>query len=207
VLRFAQRQADGAFRRIGRNAGIQTAQAFERIRLQQASLGFTRRVRAENVDYSGTSDAICRCAGHPRLNSDSPAVIGLGHRRDERTAPAHRCRVATLLAMTVFAMVVAWWGWQAFGPAPVRILPAAPADPAATILASGLLVAPGAALQRQHSSRTRPRSVAIPACSVSWRSMMDAVMRCFACLPGRAWSHRDRRSRKVRRLPRYARTA
>jgi len=53
--------------------------------------------------------------------------------------------LATLLAMTVFAMVVAWWGWQAFGPAPVRILPAAPADPAATILASGLLVAPGAA--------------------------------------------------------------
>ncbi|MEO8752350.1 MAG: hypothetical protein ABI624_06715 [Casimicrobiaceae bacterium] len=52
---------------------------------------------------------------------------------------------ATLLAMAALAIVIAWWGWQAFGPAPVRILPAAPADPAAAILASGLLAAPGLA--------------------------------------------------------------
>ena len=52
--------------------------------------------------------------------------------------------LATLLAMALLAMAGAWWGWQAFGPAPVRILPAAAADPAALILASGLLAAPGA---------------------------------------------------------------
>jgi type II secretory pathway component PulC len=52
--------------------------------------------------------------------------------------------LATLLAMTLLAIVIAWWGWQAFGPAPLRIPPAAPADPAAAILASGLLAAPGA---------------------------------------------------------------
>lgn len=51
--------------------------------------------------------------------------------------------LATLLAMALLAMVIAWWGWQAFGPAPVRILPAAPSDPAATILASGLFATPG----------------------------------------------------------------
>ncbi len=53
--------------------------------------------------------------------------------------------LATLLAMALLAIVIAWWGWQAFGPAAVRILPAAPADPAAAILASGLLSAPGVA--------------------------------------------------------------
>ena len=47
--------------------------------------------------------------------------------------------VATLAAFALFAAVVAWWGWRAFGPAPVRIAPATPADPAAAILASGLL--------------------------------------------------------------------
>ena len=46
--------------------------------------------------------------------------------------------VATLAALALCAAVVAWWGWQAFGPAPSRIVPAAPADPAAAILASGL---------------------------------------------------------------------
>lgn len=47
--------------------------------------------------------------------------------------------VATLAALALCAAVVAWWGWRAFGPAPARIVPAAPADPAAAILASGLL--------------------------------------------------------------------
>jgi hypothetical protein len=51
--------------------------------------------------------------------------------------------LATLLGMALLAIVAAWWGWQAFGPAPVRIVPAAPADPVATILASGLWSAPG----------------------------------------------------------------
>ncbi len=41
-------------------------------------------------------------------------------------------------ALTLVAFVLAWWGWQAFGPRPVAIVPAAAADPAATIVASGL---------------------------------------------------------------------
>ena len=52
---------------------------------------------------------------------------------------------ATLAALAVFAIAAAWWGWRALGPSPVHIVPAAPADPAATILASGLLAAPAAA--------------------------------------------------------------
>jgi hypothetical protein len=52
--------------------------------------------------------------------------------------------VASLAAGAALAAVAAWWGWQAFGPAPVHIVPAAPADPAATILASGLLAGPNA---------------------------------------------------------------
>ncbi len=48
------------------------------------------------------------------------------------------------LALAALAAVVAWWGWRAFGPAPVHIAPAAPADPVATLLASGLLAGPGA---------------------------------------------------------------
>ncbi len=46
--------------------------------------------------------------------------------------------LATLAGMALVAVVVAWWGWRAFGPAPVHIPPAGPADPAAAILASGL---------------------------------------------------------------------
>jgi hypothetical protein len=52
--------------------------------------------------------------------------------------------LATLVAGALFAGAVAWWAWQAFGPAPVHIVPAAPADPAATLLASGLLAGPNA---------------------------------------------------------------
>ncbi|MEO8506413.1 MAG: hypothetical protein ABI593_02140 [Betaproteobacteria bacterium] len=53
--------------------------------------------------------------------------------------------VVTLFAMALLAVVVAWWAWQAFGPPPVRIVPATPADPAATILASGLMAGAGPA--------------------------------------------------------------
>lgn len=53
--------------------------------------------------------------------------------------------VLNVLALGALAAVVAWWGWRAFGPAPVSIVPAAPADPVATLLASGLLAGHGAA--------------------------------------------------------------
>jgi hypothetical protein len=51
---------------------------------------------------------------------------------------------AALAAAAVLAAVAAWWGWQALGPRPVHIVAAAPADPAAAIVASGLLSAPAA---------------------------------------------------------------
>ena len=53
--------------------------------------------------------------------------------------------VAVVAAMALLAAVVAWWGWRIVGPAPVHVVPAAPADPAAAILASGLLAGPGPA--------------------------------------------------------------
>src|SRR4051812_40300812 len=51
--------------------------------------------------------------------------------------------IATLAAVVLFAIVAAWWTWRAFGPRPVHIVPAAPSDPVATILASGLMATPG----------------------------------------------------------------
>lgn len=53
--------------------------------------------------------------------------------------------VATLLALALLAMVAAHWGWQIFGPRPVHIVTAAPADPVAAIVASGLWSTPGPA--------------------------------------------------------------
>lgn len=46
--------------------------------------------------------------------------------------------VATAAAVVLLAIVLAGWGWQWFGPRTTRVLPAAPKDPVATILASGV---------------------------------------------------------------------
>jgi len=46
--------------------------------------------------------------------------------------------IATVAASSLLAAVVAWWGWRLFGPAAVHIAPAAPADPAATLVAANL---------------------------------------------------------------------
>lgn len=46
--------------------------------------------------------------------------------------------LATLVAGAILAAVIAYWMWQAVGPKPVRIAPRAPADPVATLIASGL---------------------------------------------------------------------
>jgi type II secretory pathway component PulC len=51
---------------------------------------------------------------------------------------------AALAAGALLAVVVAYWGTRALAPAPVHIAPAAPADPVAAILASGLMRAPAA---------------------------------------------------------------
>jgi hypothetical protein len=46
--------------------------------------------------------------------------------------------LATFVAGCALALVVAHWGWQIFGPAPVQIAAAAPGDPAAAIIAANL---------------------------------------------------------------------
>lgn len=53
--------------------------------------------------------------------------------------------LAVLLAAALLAIVVAWWGWRAFGPATVAFVPAAPQEPALVLLASGLFAAPATA--------------------------------------------------------------
>jgi len=45
---------------------------------------------------------------------------------------------ATFAAACALALVIAYWGWQLFGPAVVHIPAPAPTDPAATIIASDL---------------------------------------------------------------------
>src|SRR4051812_17562075 len=50
---------------------------------------------------------------------------------------------AVVAAAALLAFVVAYWGTKALAPASVHIPPAAPGDPVATILASGLMRAPG----------------------------------------------------------------
>ena len=53
--------------------------------------------------------------------------------------------LAVLLAAALLAIVVAWWGWRAFGPATVAFVPAAVQEPALVLLASGLFATPAAA--------------------------------------------------------------
>jgi type II secretion system (T2SS) protein C len=51
---------------------------------------------------------------------------------------------AVVASAALLAFVVAYWGTRALSPAPVHVAPAAPADPVAAILASGLMRAPAA---------------------------------------------------------------
>ena len=46
--------------------------------------------------------------------------------------------LATLAAGAALALVIAYWGWQLLGPSAVHIAPAAPPNPAATIVAANL---------------------------------------------------------------------
>ena len=50
--------------------------------------------------------------------------------------------LAMILAAALLATVLAWWGWQWFGPATVAFVPAGPQDPALALRASGLFAAP-----------------------------------------------------------------
>lgn len=53
--------------------------------------------------------------------------------------------LALLGAAALLAVVLAWWGWRWFGPAPADFNPAAPANPELTLRASGLFAAPAGA--------------------------------------------------------------
>lgn len=53
--------------------------------------------------------------------------------------------IATLAASCALAAVVAWWGWQLLGPAPVHVVPATPTNPAAAIIAANLFGSGGGA--------------------------------------------------------------
>jgi hypothetical protein len=46
--------------------------------------------------------------------------------------------LAALAAGAALAFVIAWWGWQLLGPSAIDVAPAAPAKPAATIIAANL---------------------------------------------------------------------
>ena len=46
--------------------------------------------------------------------------------------------LAALATGAALALVIAYWGWQVLGPSAVRVAPAAPANPAATIIAANL---------------------------------------------------------------------
>lgn len=62
--------------------------------------------------------------------------------------------VAMIVALGLFAAVVAYWGWQLFGPRVLRVPSSAPADPALALVASGLFGASAA-----------PPSTAVPEAS------------------------------------------
>lgn len=53
--------------------------------------------------------------------------------------------LALLAAAALLSVVLAWWGWRWFGPAPVDFVPASPANPALALRASGLFAAPAGA--------------------------------------------------------------
>ena len=89
------------------------------------------------------------------------------------TTPAGRSRalmlagaLALLGAAALLAVVLAWWGWRWFGPAPIDFVPAAPADPALALRASGLFAAPAGA----------PAAVDAPARSVAGDLRLLGVM-------------------------------
>ena len=58
--------------------------------------------------------------------------------------------LATLAAGMALALVVAYWGWQIFGPSPVLVAPAGASDPAAAIIAEHLFDAGTAPVTTEH---------------------------------------------------------
>jgi type II secretory pathway component PulC len=64
--------------------------------------------------------------------------------------------LATFVAGCALALVVAFWGWRIFGPAPVHIASPAPRDPVATIVAADLFGGTPAASQPEVAQAALP---------------------------------------------------
>jgi len=64
--------------------------------------------------------------------------------------------IATLAAGCALALVVAYWGWQIAGPAPLHITAPAPAEPVTTIVAAGLFGGATPAPQQDAAPATLP---------------------------------------------------
>jgi hypothetical protein len=74
---------------------------------------------------------------------------------------------ATFVAFAALVWVAAYWFWIAIGPAPTHIAPAAPADPAATVLAADLF---------RGSTAVAPTSSAEPAQSLAGDTRLLGVL-------------------------------
>jgi hypothetical protein len=112
MLRLADRHRDGALPGRWRDPGEQRAQPLERIRGQKIET----RIHGESRRARDYSDAI----PHGRILAD----------------------VANFLAFAMLAVVLAYWGWRWFGPAPVHIPVAPVQDVGATLAASPPFGAP-----------------------------------------------------------------
>ena len=63
---------------------------------------------------------------------------------------------ATLVALAILAVAIAYWGWQIVAPPRVHVPAAPPADPAAALLASGLFAGPPTAAPASGGSDAAP---------------------------------------------------
>lgn len=77
-----------------------------------------------------------------------------------RTLGSVAAVLATIGALALLAVVLAFWGWRWFGPSPVHVRSALPTDPAATIIASGLFYGSGASASIA-AEATRPAATTL----------------------------------------------
>jgi hypothetical protein len=76
----------------------------------------------------------------PVVDDCAPTTIDVLHARTRMRILAG---LATFIAGTALACVIAYWGWQLFGPAVARIPTSGPANPAATLIAANLFSGSG----------------------------------------------------------------
>jgi hypothetical protein len=106
MARLADRQADGWLLRVGRHAGKERSQTFERIRLQ------LREVRIQKSGAKKRGDELSQ-SGLYVTSTRASALTG--------AAWKIAAVLAWLVALGLLALTIAHWGWKWFGPAPVTI--------------------------------------------------------------------------------------